>query len=298
MTIETGVKTWLKEYGRPLEKAQMEYTFSSGSQEEVIEALQHYQNKDGGFAHGLEPDFWTLESNPIDTWTAIQVLRSLDLVSSHPLIQSTLRYLEVTPYQEENRYFFRVPDNNNHPHAPWWHYTETTKIEGYNPSAALYAFILKHEPNETPFYHRIHAAFITMVNMFLRQPTEEMHELRCMSEALVELEGQFNLRAFREKIAEQVIKVIEPDSNRWFTDYCARPSQLIESPQSPGYEALQQLVIQEIDLLKKRTNAEGVWDLNWSWAEQDPVAFAKAEKDWQSIMAYNMLIRIKRFTEL
>lgn len=295
MDLHTTVKAWLMNKGRQLEIARYAYTFLSGSAEDVIQALKAYQNDDGGFAHGLEPDFWTPESNPIDTWTAINVMRSLALPSNHPLIQSTLAYLRNTPHKDKGQYYFRIQDNNNHPHAPWWHYTEASKIESYNPSASLYGFILKHEPSDSDFYLETIEAFEAMLSVFMADFDIEMHALRCLIELLADLEDTFDLSAVRQKLEAAVVKTVEHDSSRWFTDYCARPSQLIESPKTPGYGPLRHWVDLELEHMRTRQNSAGVWDLTWSWEDRDPEAFKKAEKAWQSIIAYDTLVRFERF---
>lgn len=41
---------------RPLDLARWQYHFENGSREAVLQALQVYQNEDGGYGHGLEPD--------------------------------------------------------------------------------------------------------------------------------------------------------------------------------------------------------------------------------------------------
>lgn len=49
---------WVKRNARPLEVARWEYLFENGSKERVIYYLSAYQNDDGGFGNGIEPDFW------------------------------------------------------------------------------------------------------------------------------------------------------------------------------------------------------------------------------------------------
>ena len=61
---------WMKRNARPLEYARWAYLFEGGSKEKVIDNLSAFQNSDGGFAHGLEPDSMLPESNAIDTWAA------------------------------------------------------------------------------------------------------------------------------------------------------------------------------------------------------------------------------------
>ena len=68
---------------RPLELAKWQYHFENGSREAVLETLACYQNTDGGFGYGLEPDYWNPHSSPSQRssgkseWSAkMQIIRS------------------------------------------------------------------------------------------------------------------------------------------------------------------------------------------------------------------------------
>lgn len=54
-------KEFIYRNARPLDLARWQFHFEGGGKEAVINALECYQNDDGGFGHGLEPDSW----NPI-----------------------------------------------------------------------------------------------------------------------------------------------------------------------------------------------------------------------------------------
>lgn len=76
---------------RPLELARWRYHFENGPMEDVIKALQSYQNPDGGFGHALEPDAWNPDSSPIQTWAALEILKELNFKDpNHPIIKSIL----------------------------------------------------------------------------------------------------------------------------------------------------------------------------------------------------------------
>ena len=62
---------------RPVDLARWQYHFENGSREAVLQALQVYQNEDGGYGHGLEPDHWNPNSTPIAVWEACRILREL-----------------------------------------------------------------------------------------------------------------------------------------------------------------------------------------------------------------------------
>ena len=57
---------------RPLELAKWQYHFENGSREAVLETLACYQNTDGGFGYGLEPDYWNPHSSPSQTYEATE----------------------------------------------------------------------------------------------------------------------------------------------------------------------------------------------------------------------------------
>ncbi|MCR3905876.1 MAG: hypothetical protein NUK62_02435, partial [Tenericutes bacterium] len=52
-------------YGRPLEEARVKHLFFEGPANDVLKELSRFQNPDGGFGHGLEPDLWNPNSSPI-----------------------------------------------------------------------------------------------------------------------------------------------------------------------------------------------------------------------------------------
>ena len=63
------IRKCLYRHGRYVEVTWWRYLFEHGSQEEAIAALAMYQNDDGGFGHGLEPDCANPASSPATTYS-------------------------------------------------------------------------------------------------------------------------------------------------------------------------------------------------------------------------------------
>ena len=59
--------------------ARWNYLFENGSKEDVASVLKTYQNDDGGFANALEPDCWNINSTPLQTWVATQIIKEINL---------------------------------------------------------------------------------------------------------------------------------------------------------------------------------------------------------------------------
>lgn len=78
-TTFQNARKFIYRNARPLDLARWQYHFENGSAEAVINALSYYQNDDGGFGYALEADAWNPNSSPIQTWTATEILREINL---------------------------------------------------------------------------------------------------------------------------------------------------------------------------------------------------------------------------
>ncbi len=292
--MKETIAKWIYGNARPLEKARYAYHFEKGDRERVIDALMTFRNADGGFGNALEPDFRVPDSTPVATWMASRIMEEIGLKSDHSLIKSTVGYLKRTPEKENWRYFFRIPAINDHPHAPWWHYTLGNAIEGYNPTASLLGFLHKHMPKDDPHRGSLEDAVEEAVKHFIDHDIEEMHELRCFNELHAYLRGTRQNDAFRKKLSQRNLDVVEHDREKWFTTYCARPSQLFLTDKTPGADQVQALIVEELEMMRKHRSEEGVFDITWSWGCYEET-FKRAKREWMGILALETLLRHKTF---
>ncbi|NLE43139.1 MAG: hypothetical protein GX620_00330 [Chloroflexi bacterium] len=134
-------------HAREVDMRLFEYYFERGSAEAVLNALAHYQNDDGGFGHGLEPDFRLSASSPMATSVALQYCVEVEAGLQSEILKGAIDYL-VASYDGENGYWPFAPlEVNEEPHAPWWHasaVTPPTEPRWSNPSAELAGYILRY----------------------------------------------------------------------------------------------------------------------------------------------------------
>ena len=62
-----NARLFIKAQARSLEQARFAHSFEGGSVADVLSALATFQNADGGFGHGLEPDVRSPKSSVIFT---------------------------------------------------------------------------------------------------------------------------------------------------------------------------------------------------------------------------------------
>ncbi len=79
MTILEKGTNFIWEYARHLERAIFEYRFFGGPPERIVEILRSYQNQDGGFGGGLEPDLRAPDSQPLFVEFALATLYACKL---------------------------------------------------------------------------------------------------------------------------------------------------------------------------------------------------------------------------
>lgn len=119
--------------GRLLEQRLFETVFEDGPPEAVIDALRGFQNADGGFGHGLEPDKRCPASLPIDVEIALQAMVTAG-ASDPAMVARACDWLAsvATP---DGSVAASFPVMEGYPRASHW--TDWTYTPGINPTAGL-----------------------------------------------------------------------------------------------------------------------------------------------------------------
>src|SRR5579859_1397248 len=132
MNTLTQAQQFLEQAGRDIDRARYAYHFGSLAQDELLAVLARYQNPDGGFGHGLEPDIQAPDSNPCATEHALQICLLAGVSADHPLLQRCVVYLEQTQHPDGG---WRLsPAIYQHPLAPWF---QDWQWPNLNPACTL-----------------------------------------------------------------------------------------------------------------------------------------------------------------
>lgn len=296
--IEVGgvlMNHWIYRNARPLELSLYQYFFQQGSKENVLNILSHFQNEDGGFAYGLEPDSLNPNSCPIQTWVATCIIRDLQ-VTHHPIIDGILSYLEKTEDQKAGHYPFTIPSNDLYPHASWWSYNDRG-YEDFNPTASLQGFVLRYG-KQSPIYNQALIRTTEIIDSLILHGSQEMHELNCIIQLLEDiqyghLEYLFRFKTFKEVLIQNVHDLIEKDTSKW-SDYTALPTSFIKGPDSIFYKGLEELTKKSLDHLESKKHPDGYWDINWSW-DKYPEDFSVIRQWWRGHITVNNLRILQAF---
>jgi hypothetical protein len=285
---------WLMDRGRPLDIARFQYHFENADVSFILDELRKYQNPDGGFGHGLEPDFRNPNSSPIATWVATELLSEIGCWSIQlDIVQDLVSYLSTCEEKDEDWFRFSIESNNNYPRAIWWNYDSEKKAGIYNPSAALYGFLalVADDANAKLKLKDIFAHFMDDDNL-------DMHDINALVRGV-----QYALMAnmdISNKIIEKVKQQIHIGCKAFIegsrTDYVLRPSVFFPNFHFPFFTDFIDILQVESKWLMETATSDGTWPIPWNWYQFEG-EFEKIKPEWMSDMIVKNLRLINRLNK-
>jgi len=115
-----------------------------------------------------------------------------------------------------------------------------------------------------------------------------------------QLTKHFDCDFLIEKLKKLVNDSIVRDTEKW-VNYSVRPSNYITSPESIFYKDNEDIVSRELDYIIETRPKNGVWDITWSWFENDdkyPKEFAISENWWKAEKAIEKINFLKNFNRV
>ncbi|QGH36694.1 hypothetical protein GI584_22710 [Gracilibacillus salitolerans] len=290
--------SWIKRNARPLEAARWSYLFEGAPRDEVIHYLSAFQNEDGGFGHGIEPDFWTPDSSPMATWAAGQILMEIGAGSDEQIVKSMLSYLSKTCNESTGMWPSVLPENNQHPHAPWWHWREGVQDNWmFNPSAELAGFLVHWSPDNSETAQLGWKLIDKAIDHLMSSDQMDSHEINNYQQLLkiITRYADDNLiRGVSVKINTLIENCVDRDVSAWSTGYKPLPLDFVNVPDHPLYEKMSNLIKQNLNFYIDQLSAEGTWDISWEWGSY-PEEFAVARRYWKGILLIDRYKTFKSF---
>ncbi|MFN8491161.1 MAG: hypothetical protein U0350_26430 [Caldilineaceae bacterium] len=293
-----NAKAYLFEQGRELEQTLFAYHFSEGARAPVLATLAAYQNEDGGFGRGLEPDLRTPASSSVATQQAFNVFRAVDTPSTGVLVRRAVDYLLRTFDPVRNVWPIIPPEAEHAPHAPWWNYAESAQNFGgflANPRAALVGHL--HDQSDLvpgDFLAQVTDAVVAQLEA--SSGKMEMHDLLCY----VSLAETPNLpTGVKSKVQAKLLQLLPQnvalDPAQW-TDYGLLPLNVVKAPDHFLAAVIpQRALAANLDFLIDQQQPDGAWAPAWNWAFVDEAAWQAAERDWKSHLTLATLMVLRAF---
>lgn len=290
-------ETFIRDRGRPLEQRLLDLHFGSGSSNSVIDSLKDYQNSDGGFGKGLEPDIQMAGSSVRTTTVGLQVLREIDAPTDHAVVRSAIRYLLDT-FDATSQVWQIVPaEVDDAPHAPWWGYAgrkEAFREFHLNPTAevlgCLYAFL---DDVQADLVAQLTAVVLERVEA--SPDAMEMHDLQCCirltDTTALPVEAKSRLLKKLSAVAE--VEVTRNPKN--WGNYTLTPISVVFGPKSCLAAQFEADIAANLDYEIDQQGEDGTWSPPWSWGDLYAEAWPDARLAWQSHLTITMLKTLRGF---
>jgi hypothetical protein len=295
-------RAFLLTQARPVEAALYAYLFEGAAHDAVIAALAPYQNPDGGFGHGLEPDFRLDASSALCTTFALQTLTTAQVAPTTPMVREALRYFRQS-YDPVLSTWPLIPRHDNTvPRAPWWNMSDDPPHSdtacSANPRAEIVGYFLRYGEDDAPEW--LLPLLHDVIAYFVAQPLEksrddELHCAMLLADAprLPDAHRTALLSALLPIAAHQVQRT--PDA---WAGYGLQPYHIAASPASPFLPAVADVLEANLDYLITHQGDDGAWPTTWSWFGQYADVWPTAEREWKGSITLHILHTLRNFGRL
>ncbi len=287
-----AARNFLFERARPLEQAHYAWRFEGGDPQAVFVALAAFQNPDGGFGRGLEPDLMMDDSSVLATSRAMQTLRALGAGADHPLVQGALAFLRTLWDPNRERWPFIPFNTDEAPHAPWW--TDSPdhddQFGGYliNPRLELLGYLWDWgAAHDRPWLDALTNRAIEHLESLARPlAQDEVHVCVRFSETAG---APASMRArVVEAVTRQLPASVAWDPDAW-AEYALQPLAVAHAPESPFAPALAQLLPANLDYRLATQREDGAWHPTWSWFGTYADAWPTSCEAWKGVLTLEAL---------
>ena len=284
----------IQSVARPLDLAMWQAWYGTSTWTEVVPHLAMYQNADGGFGHGIEPDVWHPASSPLATTVALQYVQAIGIPIHLDFVQRALAYLAATYDVSAGKWHPMSVGVNDYPHAPWWHADEQTGANALdgdwpNPTVEIIGYLGAYQGDHAD----LTSMYDALVAYVAHEDTMEPHALACYVRAYEWLPVAVQV-AIYPHLVRLLRATIHPVPAEWLVAYVPTPLDYVQTPASPFLTEIATLVDQQLDQWCVHVQTKGMWTPTWQWGQyvdEWPTALAW----WTGKMTVERIMILGRF---
>lgn len=221
----------------------------------VVDALRGYQNDDGGFGHGLEPDKCCPASLPLDVEIALQTLTAARTTEPR-MLQRAADFLGGVAV--DGAVSLAAPVIEAYPRAE--HLTDWTYVPGLNPTAGLAALLY-----ELDFAHPWRDAATRYCWQALAdEPPDDVHALLEVLAFLAHVPDRERAGKHAPAVAERLLSAPMFQLDPAAEGYGLTPLHFAPAADSPWRSLFTDAQLDgHLDHLLRAQQPDGGWPLSW-----------------------------------
>jgi hypothetical protein len=255
--------------------------------EEIIDELLKYQNADGGFGHGLEPDASTPSSSVLASDIAIEVLNEVSSPEKNAIIKKLVQYL-ISQYNEECKSFeFVSKDVEEYPCAIWWTGDTNENFDYFNPTPEVVGFLYKNRQYIEDFDIEALVDYVIekIISDFPKAKSD--HSLFSVYKFYQSIDIE-RKNKIKKMIVEKTKELICTDKEEW-QNYAPQPYKLITSKEHPLYREYKNALEDNLQFLVESMDENGIWMPEWSWGQYEELFSKEICFQWMGFLTFQRL---------
>ena len=298
--ILNGLNTYMNTEARPLERSIFNYYFNNSTGDHILDSLEAFQNSDGGFGIGIEPDYKLPQSSPMATSIGLRYLSKIDNSDrAQNMIAKAVGYLEAT-FNVSRQGWYSVPSIvNEYPHAPWWEFNNEINMTVIdyswgNPTAELLGYLYKYKEylKNIDIYSLIN---IAIANLNEHKEFKSEHEIFCYIYMYNALDNEYSSQ-IEESLKLAISQLVNVNQSEWI-NYVPTPLRFIESDSKNHFGINPKLIDENLDYLVDSLEQNGKIVPAWQWDKYlDEWEVSKAQ--WSGILTLEALLSLRKFNRI
>ncbi len=244
----------------------------------ILESLESYQNEDGGFGHGLEPDVQADVSSVLATNLALEILKEVDdCPAKEAMFKKAVWFLE-SKFDAKRHQFEFVPDEiQNFPHADWWN---DPSVFGYfNPTPEVFAFLYKEKQYlKTIDIEKELDVMIEAIQSDTFTQCDQEHSIYAVVK-LFRVLDEPRKALVKETVSDAIRRTICLDEAQW-PIYAAQPYKFFANPDDLLANEYAEALERNFAYLKSIFDKDHIWWPDWQWTQFETLFEEKVKFDW------------------
>ena len=273
-----AARRFVETEARPLDAALLSHRLGVAPAGAVLDALVAYQNPDGGFGHGLEPDIPSPASSALASSVGLRHLARAGAAADHPMVVGVVRWLAAHIDPERGVWPIIGPEVDMAPHAPWWAWSDDLAAAWngfrFNPTAEILAW-LYHYRAAVPAQLLAGAEAGLRRTLAETQAIEGAYDLKCAIRLAESDSTPAEISRPLGLLVRRSLSAHDP------ADEHTSPFDAAPTPASPFADAVDRRIEPALVALIDAQADDGGWTPFWDWSFVDADVWAKARSDWR-----------------
>jgi len=274
----------IKKSGRMLEYYLIQNLFED-KEEKVINELVKYQNFDGGFGNGLEPDLRMKESSVAATNYAVYILEQISREELKAnIIEKVVSYFENSYISKLEAWEIVPKEVSNSPRAIWWNYEGIESFTYGNPNPEVIGFLYKNKELLKKIDISYHINKVVKYVNIEFEKNVSMHSVLSVLRFYEKMNNDTKL-LIKDKLSMMTLNELEKSSLLW-DKYTLEPyliNLIVKDNSFNNKELLKDNLNHNLKKIRK-----GVILPQWEWYQYDDI-FRDVKFEWGGLLTYNVI---------